>query len=584
MLILSIICINIYRWDKQHIKSIISSDGKGYYAYLPSLFINSDINKLQENSTYTNKLNNRNFIKYSAGTSLLISPFFFSAYIYSSVFNYATDGYSEPFQKMVSIAALFYVFLGLYYLFKLLKHLNVSYFNSLIAITVIFFGTNLFYYTIMECSMSHVYSFSVICCFAYSIKQFFISKKTKYVYLSSFLLALIVLIRPVNAIVIMLIPFLAGSWNELKETTAYLFYKKRKHLIICGIVFILLILIQPLLWYLQTGTFILHSYKDEGFYFLKPEIINVLFSFRKGLFIYTPIAFISLLGFYFLFKKNRFQFYFLFLFAVILTYLISAWWCWYYGDSFGHRAFIDFYFIVCLLIALLLENLHSRLTKSILLCVLTLMLSLNLIQSYQYYSKIIHPFSMDAHKYCYVFLNCSKNYEEILGGNRDIEPYSNKPRQLIFSTKNDFEKEYPYWENGNVKSDESLSDAGDKFCDYEGNEFGVTLRINNDTAFYNSRKIYVEASLKRLEIESNSSSNALFVIEVKNSNSELQYYNTFRINDYPDNNPKTWREFDYSFEIPVPKSPDYQIAIYIWNMKKQDFIIDDFNLNFYRII
>ena len=432
--------------------------------------------------------------------------------------------------------------------------------------------------------MSHVYSFSMICCFAYSIKQFFTLGKTKYIYASSILLALVILIRPVNAIVVLLIPFLANSWNELKKIIVFIFNKKRRHVIISCIVFILLLLIQPLLWYWQTGTFILNSYKDEGFYFLKPQIINVLFGFRKGWFIYTPIAFISLFGFYFLFRRNKYQFYFLLLFVVIITYIISSWWSWYYGDGFGHRAFIDFYCIVCLLIALILENLHSKLKKGILLCVLTAMLSLNLIQSYQYYSKIIHPFSMDAHKYRYIFLKCSKKYEDILGGNSDIEPYSTKPKHLIFSTANDFEKDYPCWENGTVRSDNELSDSGNKFCDYEGNEFGVALRIKNDTAFCNSRKIYVEASLKRLELEPNSSSNALFVVEIKNNTGELQYYKTFRLNDYPDNNPKTWRKYNYSFEVPVPKSPDFQMAIYIWNMKKQNFIIDDFSLNFYRII
>ena len=40
---------------------------------------------------------------------------------------------------------------------------------------------------------------------------------------------------------------------------------------------------------------------------------------------------------------------------------------------------------------------------------------------------------------------------------------------------------------------------------------------------------------------------------------------------------------DYSFEIPELKSSDDKISIYLWNIEHQHFLIDDFQLKFYRL-
>ncbi|MCB7372887.1 hypothetical protein LI003_23625, partial [Bacteroides caccae] len=51
---------------------------------------------------------------------------------------------------------------------------------------------------------------------------------------------------------------------------------------------------QLIIYRWGTGEFIVYSYTKEGFNFLHPEIIKVLFSYEKGLFVYTPICFFSL--------------------------------------------------------------------------------------------------------------------------------------------------------------------------------------------------------------------------------------------------------------------------------------------------
>ncbi len=447
-------------------------------------------------------------------------------------------------------------------------------------------GTNLLYYSVMNCSMSHVYSFSMISCFALAIKKLLTSHRPKYLYFSAFCLGMIIMIRPTNGIVLLFIPSLAGSQTEFRELIMVLI-RRWGHLVFSLLLLLLIVSMQLFIWHAQTGEFFLWSYSNEGFYFLKPQFFQVLFSFRKGLFIYTPLVLVSLFGLAVIFKKNKFQFISFMFFLLIATYIISSWWNWYYGNSFGLRAFIDFYPVFALLLGILLENTLGLLRRTILIIVLMICFSLNMIQSYQYHSGILHRFSMNAEKYKYVFLRTSDGYRNALGGNMDMQPYSKHPKELIYSTLNDFEREYPRWNNGKILIvEDSVYSPGrtsNKYGVYSANEFGTTLVIQDDSMFYNSRKIFVEASLKRLELEDNSSSEALFVIDIRNDNNESQYYYRFRLNDVPNQNRNTWRTYNYSFEIPGLKSPDERIAIYIWNLKYQDFIIDDFQLNFYRV-
>lgn len=587
-LIVSLAFLKTYRWDGNNgsnKKYVIAGDGIGYYAYLPAIFIDNNLHDLPHNPAYTNKVNTRTVNKYFAGTSLLIAPFFAVAYTSARVFDYDVDGYSLPFQFMVAIASVFYLFLGLFCLAKLLALFNVSKLNSAIVVVLILFGTNLLYYSVIACSMSHVYSFAMISCFALAGKKSLTTHHLKYFYLSAFLLGVIILIRPINGIVLLLIPVLSNNKDEFKELLTVLF-KRWYHVIFSLLLLSLVLFIQPFAWHEQTGSFFLWSYSNEGFYFQYPQFFNVLFSSRKGLFIYTPLTLISLTALIVIFQKNKFQFYSILSFLLVATYIISCWWNWYYGDSFGLRAFIDFYPVCGLLLGILLENVSVRFKRNILLAVLMAILSISMVQTYQYYYGIIHPFSMNAEKYWYVFLKTSKDYRNVLGGNSDMEPYSKKPKKLIYSTFNDFENEYSRWNNGVTAKDENSCNSGTKwtkYCMYSDKEFGATLIIQGDSLFYYSRKIFVEATLRRLELENNSSSKALFVIEVRNNKNESQYYYTFRINDIPDQNSCAWKTYDYSFEIPKLKSFDDKILIYLWNIERQNFLVDDFQLNFYRL-
>ncbi|MBK6283367.1 MAG: hypothetical protein IPF54_12580 [Draconibacterium sp.] len=161
---------------------------------------------------------------------------------------------------------------------------------------------------------------------------------------------------------------------------------------LAGTAAFLVILPQLLYWKAQTGHYIFNSYMDQGkFFFLEPQIINGLFSYRKGWLIYTLIMILAIFGF-FLVAKNMRQIYFLpiLIFTVINIYMVYSWWCWWYGGSYGSRPMIDIYGIMAIPMAAILEKMLSgkiRL-KSIAAVLLLGFIWLNQFQMNQYRTSL----------------------------------------------------------------------------------------------------------------------------------------------------------------------------------------------------
>ncbi|MBN1340492.1 MAG: hypothetical protein JXA03_14275 [Bacteroidales bacterium] len=399
----------------------ISSDGEGYYDYLPAIFIYNDLPRSGEydganhsaritgmkcySSTGGHKVN-----KYPAGTALLISPFFVCAHLSAPSLGYVRDGFSYPYRKAVFAAALFYLFSGLIFLKKLLRLYDIRhsiiFFIQLLAV----FATSLIHYVNNESAFSHVYSFFAITAFFYVAKSYFQNQRASQYIKACIVLGLIFLLRPVNLLVVLALPFLAGSFPSLKN--GFLSILKRPVIFMAGILCLASIMfIQLLLWRYQTSSWFVDTYPDERFFFNHPAFFSILFSYRKGLFVYTPVLLFSVTGLYFYLKKKQF---FMFsswlLFFLILTYVLSSWESWYYGCSYGLRAYIDYYplFFIPLATGISALPIKPRLAV-ILLCAATI--PVNAIQTYQYKEYILHWDNMDREKYWQIFLKTDLRYK-----------------------------------------------------------------------------------------------------------------------------------------------------------------------------
>jgi hypothetical protein len=137
-------------------------------------------------------------------------------------------------------------------------------------------------------------------------------------------------------------------------------------------------------------------------------MFEILFSYKKGLFVYTPLLFISLLGGYFLWKKNKFEFFSLTAFLVIVTYVLSSWSNWWYGGSFSSRPFLEYIPYFSILLGLAISGIKNQLYKKAYVSMIIALVVLCQIQTYQYRYYQIHWEDMTKERYWDVFLRVDK--------------------------------------------------------------------------------------------------------------------------------------------------------------------------------
>lgn len=403
-------------WGDERWNRLLRSDAKGYYAYLPAVFIYHDLsfNFLEKYSDdpvwsapFVHKAESGKegvINKYFAGTAFAQLPFFVVGHITSWILGQPLDGYSSYYLIFIQLGAIFYALLTQFLLFRIFSDLHIS--NKIIALVVFtaIFGTNVYYYIVVEPGMSHIYSFAFVTLFAFSMLRFFGKPSAKYYLTAMFALGMIILIRPIDVLVILSIPFLAASFDKLKNGMIYLM--RHIPILLIGLATVFAIVsIQLIIYKIQTGSFIVYSYGEEGFDFLHPNIFNFILSYRKGLFVYTPVFFLSLIGFYTLYKQSKFRFVSLVFFLFIVIYVLSSWWMWFYGGSFGSRAFIDFYVYLLIPLALLLEFGRS---KKFFVSITFALIVICMIQTIQYQYGYIHWSEMTKELYWDNFLRIDK--------------------------------------------------------------------------------------------------------------------------------------------------------------------------------
>lgn len=407
-------------FKKDYKTGILEADAKGYYAYLPAVFIYHDLNfgfyDSIENKTYFNRNltyeylrqhNGSTINKYYTGTAVCLLPFFLAGHAITIFSEQPSDGYSYYYTLMVHLGALFYLMLGIFGLRKLLRTYKFDEKTIALVLLAIVFGTNLFFYTVTEFAMSHVYSFAAITWFSVTVRNYFSVHGNKYLLYSALLLGIITLIRPINILILLAIPFLAGSSETLISGAKSLSAKKWL-LVSAAFSFLMVVSIQLLIYKISTGSFILYSYKEEGFNFLNPQIGKFLFSYRKGMFVYTPLLLVSLTGCYFIYRSGRFQFFTLLGFLLTLVYIFSSWHMWFYGGSFSQRVMIEFYAFFAIMLAASIQGIKNGRLRSIFISLMLFLVIICQVQTYQYRRMQIHWSDMNKEKYWEVFLRIDK--------------------------------------------------------------------------------------------------------------------------------------------------------------------------------
>lgn len=390
----------------------------GYYLYLPQTFIYKDLKikntenlenifeeyKLPGTLYQVNQHENGNHVmKYTSGWALLNFPFFYSAHIYSKITGGKQDGFSPPYQWSIMLASIFYMVLGMY----LTGVLLLKFFDVIVSTWVfllLVFGTNYYFINTDAFTMPHLHLFALYAAFLLVTIQWCTTKNYKNSFLLGGILALMTLVRPTE-IIACLIPLLWGvySFSDLKKKVIILFTTELKTSLIVIVAFVFVCMPQLLYWRIASDSFLYYGYDNagEGFEFLHPNLINVLLSFRKGWFIYTPLALFFISGFFKM--KNEPIKWSLIIFCTLNIYIISCWTNWWYAESFSQRPLMHSLPVLIIPFGFLVKSLLEN-KKYFLFPIFILLSALNIFQTWQANVGILHGSRMTFEYYVAIFL------------------------------------------------------------------------------------------------------------------------------------------------------------------------------------
>ena len=352
----------------------VYSDGFGYFAYLPALIYGDFSFSFIEEGKWEHTLKLIEAAgglvnKYPVGVAIMESPFFFIAHLLSLLRDTLTGsatatGYSNLYQYMILGGGICYWIFGTVLLYLLLtRYLGFSRKVSLLSCIVLTYGTNLFHYASYDACFSHVYSYFLFNAFLYYLcwyeeRDAEGRNRLWQTCVFGFLAGLIFMCRNTNILFVLTYVFYRViNLDTLKKRVITILNPRRVvPIVLTGCV---TIFPQLLYWHTATGHWFAYSYGDEPFYWLAPQLGNFLFSVRKGLFFWSPVLLLAIIGMVVAYKMREKLYTGLIVFFLLIVYVSSAWWSWYYGGSFGQRVAVDFMCLFAVFIAALLSGLET---------------------------------------------------------------------------------------------------------------------------------------------------------------------------------------------------------------------------------
>lgn len=403
----------------------------GYYLYLPATIIHDDpglkdagwLDEVMDTYAPSSTLyqlvsgdDGNRVIKYTSGLALLYSPFFFAAHWLAPVLGYPADGFSLPYQLILSLGGIIWAIFGLIMLRKLLLRLFDDKITSLTLLLIVL-GTNYFQLVAFDGTLlSHNYLFTLYALLFFTTIRWHERPSYTKAFLLGLTSGLITLIRP-SEIICVLIPLLwnAGSWRQF--TFRFKVIKINLYYVLAFMVPALLIgSIQLWYWKSVSGEWLFYSYNNpgEGFRFFPPYILEFLFSFRKGWFVYTPLVIFAFAGFYTLYQRHRAWFPALIVFVLLDLWIVSSWSCWWYaGGSFSARAMLPAYVLLAVPLASLIEVVAEKRWKWIVAGFAVLIVVLNLFQTWQFEKGIMDKDRMTREYYWAIFGKAKIDHEKL---------------------------------------------------------------------------------------------------------------------------------------------------------------------------
>ena len=385
-----IVCISILaytnlvfypRWEKSGSEAALSWDVCGYYYYLPAIFIYKDLKKVAFHAELDKKYQYQGgdfysalpsssgnlVMKYTSGMAILYAPAFFIAHALAKPLGFEADGFSLIYQFAISFWSLLWAFVGLWYLRKLLLKLQFSEGVTATLLLLYVVATNYVEYAGISSPQTHSYIFTLYAILLFTTIRFYEDPSVKKAIHIGLCLGFATLTRPTEIITLTL-PIFWGVFdrNSLMQRVGFIKKHFSKYALASVLVFSIGA-IQLVYFKYASNHFLYNSYgKDVWMDWLKPHILDGLFSARRGWLVYTPIMLFNIWGFVNLYKSYRPYFWPIFLFFIVFIYIAFGYNIWWYGGSLGQRQMVQIYPILAIPFAAFLTEVAKTQTRKIL--------------------------------------------------------------------------------------------------------------------------------------------------------------------------------------------------------------------------
>jgi hypothetical protein len=343
----------------------VRGDGVGYYAFGRSLLIQHNLNfrkdwlaantsfrmgrtdssgnVLVDQYTPTGHLDNH----FSIGPAILWSPFLLVAHVSVRAYDalgghIAADGYSEPYLLGMAFGTAVYGFLSLWISFRLTrKYLAERW--AFLGTVGIWFASSLPVYMYFNPSWSHAHSAFMVAVFVWYWDRTLNTRTSLQWVILGAIAGLMMDVYYPNAILLLLplLESLGSYWEgivnaEPKKTIGPLFLN---NVIFTAVIFAAFLptLVSKKIIY---GDYLNFGYIERWFWD-SPALLRVCFSSEHGLFSWTPITLLAVIGLFLFRRHDRI----LALYSIcafgVYVYVIGCYQDWDGLSSFGNRFFIS---------------------------------------------------------------------------------------------------------------------------------------------------------------------------------------------------------------------------------------------------
>jgi len=577
--------------------NILCWDVFGYYLYLPLTFIYNDlglkdpaiidtiIQKYNNTSSFYQALpspTGTRVMRYSIGLSLLYSPFFFIGHVIAKVGGYPADGFSVPYQYAIWCGSMIFAFVGIFIIRKvLLKFFSEKMVSFLLVLLIV--GTNYTLHTSVhgQGAMPHDYLFTLYAFILWFTIRWHESYKLNHAIGLAIACGLAILSRP-SETVCLLIPMLWGIHDTRSLFEKMSVLKRRiTHVIVFATILTGIGFIQFSYWKIYTGSFIFDSYSNpgEGLDLFPPHTINSLFSFRNGWFIYTPVMMLAMVGFFFLYKKDKPLFGSIFAFFLVNLWIVTSWTVWWNGPSFGQRYLIASYPALSIPLGYFFVSVSERntLLKKVSIAIAFFCVGLNLFQSWQMTTGILPTPRMTQDAYFAAFgeTEIPEGIEKLL----HIDPLSPGAADI---NPADYEKTNTYTEDfencAAATQDSSVSLSKflkmDSVCIYSPNIEKKYSKLSDKD------HVKMKISLQLYSTTDPKENPGSLVVSFEHK--ERTYGYTSIDVEKQDCKLNTWHTVSFNYITPVIRSGRDQMKVYYWHRGKKPVFIDNLQVEIWE--